>query len=448
MAVLGHEKEPQKKPIRSQEIKPQLIESPKAKSILIDTSYTPRINIITQIVGAPWKVVWYSQVLADDSQLQGHQVGKDALNQAYIKVNDFILRVTSPLSTSQEKDSNNFTVSGEANVYPFLKPNQGDMFVTDIGDGRQGLFRVTDVEEKSFYKEAAATINYVLVDYADGPAGAKRYADLEAKVIETRYFVLEFSNYNQNPYVTEEDYGNYRDFTEAYSEILDNYLRMFYSKVAKTILVPKQAKPTYDPFLVRFMLKAFDGNSNRRMINVKDFDLSQDPNIDCPTLWEALLDRDTDILRYITTMMTVVPSSAFSINAYLENIYYSTAEEVVYPLNPIGTADGACDGIRKQVSRLALCPSTDGTANEPFKGKYPVDVTFKDNYYIFTRHFYEKDIHMTWLEAQTWNYLEKKPVDIEVLKELVRQHHNWGTLEKFYYIPVLLLLIYSVIRGI
>ena len=72
MAVLGHEKEPQKKPIRSQEIKPQLIESPKAKSTLIDTSYTPRINIITQIAGAPWKVVWYSQVLADDSQLQGH----------------------------------------------------------------------------------------------------------------------------------------------------------------------------------------------------------------------------------------------------------------------------------------------------------------------------------------------------------------------------------------
>lgn len=448
MAILGYEKQPQKKPITDQAIKPQLIESPKAKSTLIDTSYTPRINIITQIAGAPWKVVWYSQVLADDSQLQGHQVGKDALNQAYIKVNEFILRVTSPLSTTQEKENNSFTVTGEANVYPFLKPNQGDMFVADIGDGRQGLFRVTDTEEKSFYKETAATINYTLVDYADGPAGAKRYADLEAKVIETRYFVLEFSNYNQNPYVTEEDYGTYRNFTEAYEEMLDNYLRMFYSKVAKTILVPKQVKPTYDPFLVRFMLKAFDGTSNRRMLNVKDFDLSQDPNIDCPTLWDALLDRDTDILRYVTTMMTIVPSSAFSINAYLENIYYSTAEEVVYPLNPIGNADGACDGIRKQASRLALCPSTDGTANEPYKGKYPIDKTFKDNFYILTRYFYEKDIRMTWLEAQTWNYLERKPVDTDVIRELIRQHHSWGTLEKFYYVPVLLLLIYSVIRGI
>lgn len=444
MAIMNYKEVPEKKPVQV----PDAIESPKHQSTLIDTKYTPRYNILTQIEGSPWKVDYYSQVLNDDTALQGHSPGKDALNQSYILVKDFIFKVTSPLSTSQDPRTNTFLVVGTANVYPFLKPNQGDMFIADIGDGRSGLFRITTVEEKSIYKETTASIDYQLVSYADGVGGEKRFKDITDKVVETRHFVREFTDYNQNPYVTDDDYNTYKLLSGLYPEIVDNYYRMFVSRRYKCLLVPGQAIPTYDPFLTRFMVRAFDASNTKRSTLIKTFNVKEDPVMSLPTLWDALYDRDEDILNYITTQMVLVPSKSFTTDPILEGIYYSGMQEVIYPYNPVPDVDGFSPCILKDATRSALTPSADTKAKNHYQGTPLIPETHQKLWYVFTKNFYDCNKHMTIIEAQTWRYIRNEPVDQDKVLALANDYHNWGSLEKFYYVPILLLLIHSIIRGI
>lgn len=443
MALVDYESKEEKKPLPSM----PLIEPEGYKSTLIDTTFTMRSNIITQISGAPWKVDFYSQVLNDDTALNGHAPGKDALNQSYIKTVGYILRVTSPLTASQDTKSNAFNVNGTANTFPFLRPNQGDMFVADIGDGRKGIFRIITTEEKSFYKESTATIDYQLVSYADGPQGNTRFQDLESKVIEVRHFVHEFMDYNQNPFVSTEQYQNYKVLEEAYTEIADNYYRLFTSKKYKSILIPCQKTLTYDSFLVRFLIKAFDGNVTPRASMLKSFNVSEDSYMNLPTLWDALLDRDTDLMNYITTRMMLVPTLHFTREPMLEGIYYSGINETLYPINPIPDIDSTCPDKLKVCVGPSIIPSNDFKSTVPYQGSPLIKKAAQSDYYIFSKDFYFRTQDVSLLEAQTWLYLENKPLNQDVLVALVKEYHQWGSVEKCYYLPILLLLIHSVIRG-
>lgn len=444
MAIVDYEDQPEKIPHPVDIVhEPQVHES-----TLIDTAFTPRSNIITQVQGAPWKVAFYSQVLGKDSALYGHSPTKDTLNQSYIKTMDLVLRVTSALSTSQDDKTNAFIVEGTAVAMPYLRPNQGDMFVADIGDGRKGIFRIQRTNQKSFYKESVTEIDYVLVSYTDG-SGDTRYKDLESKVIETRYYVEDYIKYNQNPYATEERYHTHALLKERYQELLDHYLRYYYSERFKTLLIPYQQTFTYDPFLVRFFHRAFDVHQNPRASGIKVFNVSDIYRYQALSIWDVLLERDRDMLPDIFSRYTLIGVNTFTTTPMLEGIRYSGMQDVIYPVNPRLTVDMTTqDNSQLLRERLLLDDSPDTRAYLQYQHTPLIHPVCKCSHYVFSPHFYAKDKHMSWLEAQTHLYIENQPINHDVLKALLDDYQHWGSVERFYYTPVLLLLMYSVIRGI
>lgn len=445
MALIDYSEAPEKKP----EAVPSVIEAPEFNSILIDTEYVPRQSILTQIEGGPWKVTLYTQVLAKDSALNGHNPGKDELNQAYIETMDFILRVTTPLSTSQDTRTNAMTVTGSANVYPGIRINQGDMFIANVGDGRAGIFRVIAVEEKSYFKDTTSSIDYVLVSWADSKKAAERIADLKRKVIRTDHFVYEFMEYNQDPFLISSEYNKYKALKESYSELLDQHLRFYISKKFKALEVPGQHPlHTYDHFFTLFMHRSFDINDSRHMTGFKVFNVSDDPWMEAYTLWDALSQRDCAYMHYATKTFTLLPTSAFTRDGLLEGIYFSGYDDVIYPLDPKPGMDFcACRKPLLEVQRESLNESCDMQSSDVYKGTPLIYRACKDGYYVFSRHFYEQDDHMSLIEAQAWKYINHEPLDLDIIVNLVDDHRYWGSLEKFYYIPILLLFINSVIRG-
>lgn len=445
MPLIDYNEAPEKKP----QPVPSVIEAPDFNSILIDTEYVPRRSILTQIEGGPWKVILYSQVLGKDSALNGHNPGKDDLNQAFIETKDFILRVTSPLTTSQDTTSNSMNVVGSANTYPGIKINQGDMFVANVGDGRAGIFRVTNVEEKSYFKDTTAAIDYVLVSWADNGKGKERYQDLISKVIRTDHFVYEFMEYNQDPYLISDDYNKYLTLKDAKQEILDLHLRLFVNKELKALVVPGQ-KPmkTYDHFFTLFMHRCFDINDSLFMTRFKVFNVSDDPWMDAYTIWNVLTEREEELMRYATQLYALAPTEKFTKDGMLEGVYYSGFDDVIYPLNPpLGGDFCPCCCPKIEVSGTSLVPSCDMRVINNYNGTPLIYPACKDGYYVFSRHFYEEDKQMSLMEAQTWKYIKKEPLDIDIILALVKEYHQWGSLEKFYYLPVILLFINSTIRG-
>ena len=77
---------------------------------------------------------------------------------------------------------------------------------------------------------------------------------------------------------------------------------------------------------------------------------------------------------------------------------------------------------------------------------HPVGV---DDHYMLSKYFYTKaEYGQSQLELQTWNYLEHRSLDYRQLQNLCDDVKDWGVLERFYYIPILLFLLQAAIRGL
>lgn len=322
------------------------------------------------------------------------------------------------------------------------------MFVADIGDGRLGIFRITEVEEKSIYKETTASVDYVLVAYADHQLNNQRYLDLEAKVVQTKYFVKEFIDYHQNPYLTDYDYNVLKELTTHYDRLVDHYYRTFLSTQYKCFLVPNQPYLTYDPFLTKLMVQAFDSYTHPKAAYVKTFNVKEAVHYQTPTIWDAVYQRDPFLLLEATQRVILVPSSSFVREPLLEGIYFTGIETVVYPLNTTKTVDTRINCTITEQQQLAFFRSDDTKVLNHHNGLPIIKPANLGGYYVLSEDFYRNTNRLSLLEAQLKLYIESKPLDPSSLLTIAKDVLNWGSLERFYYLPLVLFMLHSVKRGL
>lgn len=75
----------------------------------------------------------------------------------------------------------------------------------------------------------------------------------------------------------------------------------------------------------------------------------------------------------------------------------------------------------------------------------------KDGYYVLSQGFYENSKvngAQSKLDICVRQYLNDEAIDLKVLREFFEAIPSWNPLDRFYLIPVVLILVKSVIRGI
>ena len=71
-----------------------------------------------------------------------------------------------------------------------------------------------------------------------------------------------------------------------------------------------------------------------------------------------------------------------------------------------------------------------------------------DGFYVLSQNFYEDTAGQSVLEFLTRNYMNNKAIDPKVLLAVAKSYTNWGGLERFYYLPIILVLIKACARFI
>lgn len=438
---------------------PVRIAKPEFKSVTVDTRYEPAASLLTNIQGSSWITNYFSQILAEDNQVSGQQPTLDPVYQQYRLIKDFELKVTAPLNTSQDQDTTTMRLTGAANVYPFLIPNVGDMFIADSGDGREGVFKVTLSERRSVFKDTTYSIEYEMISLAD----AERIGDLYSKVQQTLQFVKDFLMHGQNPMLLESEFAAVQKLAERYHEMLQVYFRMVFSDQFKTICIPGQELPAYDPFQVKAVAKWFETRRAEQLRHVRLLNVDGDPAMGSFTLWDALNDRNPRHMKFAARQMGLVKARTFERNPMLEGIYWSGIEHVVYPKSPtvsvnfeqIKTPKPVLD--ENVVEAIETSPTLPDALADPTPEDPSDDLpapaqpliwpVLQDDHYVFTQAFYDKNAaQMSMLELAVWDYLDGKPINRNVLLALAETYHLWGSLERYYYMPVALLLIKASIR--
>ncbi len=421
---------------------PILVTGPESKGVTVDTRYTPTQNLLANISGSKWTVEYYSQVLDEDVAPASLNLQTPAINQQYRKIKQFELRVQNPLNTSQN-DQNEMETTGTAYVYSMLIPNKGDVFLADMGDGREGLFEITNSIRKSVFKETVHEVEYIWVQHASQPY----YDNLIAKTVDTLVFVYDYMQYGQNPLVQEDTYNALQNLDHQRAQIAQMYFSDFVSNEYKTLLVPGQGRPTYDPYLTRFVLGMFTTSDSYLVRTVREMNCDGEHVIKAASVWRALMERSLPMMKVIGERIGRTYARAFERTPLLEGIYHSGITYVAYLKDAKLGIDAKNSGfIGKPLGDNFVPPPTDPDA-PPVTGVPMLPAIAATDYYVFSQKFYRQEEGQSKLELQVWNYLEDKALDISTIVAMAESYPLWKDMERFYYGPVLVMLMKAILRS-
>lgn len=430
------------------------------QGVAVDTRYTPIRNILQYVEGARYQVRYYSQALARDTELSAQQVGLTPTEQGYIVIDKLLLAVSQELTPTQDEENKSWTVTGSAVVYGGIKPNLGDMFLGDIGDGREGIFTVTRAEAMTHLKDTLYEIDYQIV--GESSTVSRRRADLDAKVVQEFIFVRDYLAVGEKPIITKAEFTQRQDMLQARSELISQYFADFYSYERSTLIIPDQTGYCYDPFLAGFV---GDVVSTRENFLVNKIDMPMVlalPGMRQFTVWDTIRQNSGAMVRSVSSRVGLLTSKHFISQPHYAGAYYAGLDMVAYPLDKRTDPDTPFDRCVPATSGAIVAGDVRrGSLSEylqPVQGfqysaasqeamlPYIVAVTH-DNRYVFTEAFYNcEGPFSSQLERQVHAMLNELPLDKGLVLDMAKQANRWPNLERFYYVPMLLALLNKSVR--
>lgn len=468
--ALFEEKEPMPIDPEVEAVEPKIY--PKAyQGIAIDTKYSPKSSMLQWINGSNWRVNYFSQNLKGNQEPTPLDINRQPPYQTYRRIMNINIKVSQPLDISQDERIRTFSVTGSGHMYPGVTANQGDMIVGDIGDGRLGLFTVTSAIRETFLNDSTFAIQWKMIGFLNDTY----FNDLTRKTIMTFHWSQNNLLAGCSPFVTEEAYNDAIEFGKQRKEIIRRWISDFFSIEHSTFLVPDQMVKTYDHFVTKAMIAMVDTITDQRMRRVKLLNVMSEPVMKQPTVWDALLYQDSSRLCGATERAHLVSTRISRWRPELQAIGYTGIPRFVFPIEASTDVDSqyngynnlSYEGVPFEEGKPRRMPPgilpTQLERNEPwFKRLAPNEqsldeawrtpATIKpvviDNYYVFSEAFYFKDAVMqSKLEQLTWAMINREPLKMDQLKDVMRCCFEWDNLERFYYHPILIALLKYALRN-
>ena len=416
--------------------------------VAVDNKVNPVDTLLEHVEGASWTLkAYYSQILTKDSQLNAQQTGTSAAYQQYNKIEALEVKVTSPLSQTQDPKTKAITYVGTALVYSLLIPNEGDMFVAAIGDGQLGIFTVTSTVKKSVFRKSTYEISYAI-----STTDLSFIQDLDIKTVNVYVYRKDFLSYGQDPLVIKRDNNQLLNLSQTYSVLARQYFPRFFDKEFKTFTLPGQPMPTYDPFLTDFIVRMFGNDDSPILQEVRRLNVSDDPVMSQDNFWTALINKNMSYLKTGFTKATVVSTSGFSYDPFFNSIRYTGVKLCVYPLDPALNINNTDAWSLKPPAPQSIQEVPGGgigvgiVSADGSQTVYDIQPVLTDTYYVLSGSFYNQTNTQTALENAVSLFLNNEKLDPVMLNRLANEFMTWGLLEQFYYVPILLMLIRASIR--
>jgi hypothetical protein len=468
MTGLFREMEPDELPTPPSPVKVH-IEPKNYSGITIDTEYVPSSAILVWAEGSTWNVDYYSQVLGTSVEPKPLDLHLSPIEQQYRLLRKIPLKVTEALSWSVQDPQTNVRVgTGGGYTYPFLTANVGDMFVANIGDGQVGLFTITSSTPATILRDSVYKVEWICVGMAD----AQHMENLAAKIIQTLYFSMSSLQGGCGPFVTTEQAAKIESYAAILKELIRRYHTDFLSLEHFTLLVPDQPRKPYDHFVTRAWLKMISPQDDIRIRKIREQNVMGDQVMKQPTFWDAILRGDPVRLYGGTERIHVVSTNYFRGSPLLQAIGFTGIPCLIYPKEVPTDVDAQYDG--EDTNRPVGVPLREGRPRRPEPGEFrtqaernlpffqaiPDDVedipawkrpatihpVVIDDYYVLSEHFYNQQPGQSKLELLTRQFLNHETLHAEQFDEVLASVYDWDNLERFYYHPLVIALLKTMLR--
>jgi hypothetical protein len=432
--------------------------------ITIDTRYQPNSAVGMWINGSNWTIDYYSQVLGPTVEPTTQNIERTPEYQQYRLIKKLPLKVNRALEISQTQITDTFSVTGAGHMYPFVTPNKGDMFIGNIGDGKAGLFTITERRRETFLKNSTYAIEWKMVRELD-----KTWQDdLDRKTMETLYFSASSMQNGCGPFVSGEGQADLESYSKIYSEMVRRYFNDFFSVEHSTFLVPDQLWKTYDHFVTKAMIQMIGSAQDGRIRRVKALNVQSESVMLQPTIWDAIVRHDPSRAYDSTERAFLAATKISRWKPELQAIGYTGIERMVFPIDAPTDVDAQYDledrfrpwGIpfhegrprrpeakyRTQLQRdlLWFQRIAPEVADDYDAWRVPADIhpVTRDTHYVFSEAFYRCDAKLqSKLEMLTHQMINREALNLDQFKAVLVKCFDWDNLERFYFHPVLLAML-------
>ena len=231
-----------------------------ADTMATDNTLTEASEIVNALAayttGAIIEVTFFHHLNSDTYQrtwATDFSESLDNVHYSFLKIHNFQMKVVDSISFDYSQDETKATYSGEAILYPYFNPFQGDMFIYEVEPGRVGLFRIYEAPRRlSIRTGTCHSIKFILDRYVDKAILEK----LNSCVDHEAYFNLERYLSNNGALLTPDEHTTYKDVKSAFDKLFHYYCDMFYDDKVYRSFISRDM--LYDPYLVEFMARIID----------------------------------------------------------------------------------------------------------------------------------------------------------------------------------------------
>ncbi|QVW55143.1 hypothetical protein pEaSNUABM29_00099 [Erwinia phage pEa_SNUABM_29] len=408
------------------------------RTTVTDFDRIPKQYLMQYNDGSDWSVDFFNSLLGRNDPKTMFDTKIDAPTQQFQKINKLLLRVTSALERSQADDNKTFEITGASTLVSSIAPNEGNFFVTTLGDNRYGLFNVTSVTRMSNNKVATYQIRYTLL-YEVTPEMAET---IRRCTVRELYYVRERAWTGGDTLLTPKEYRSFLQLGDRIKEIETTYVRRFYDTSLETLAYPRdwkleglKAGGYYDVFLAMFV-KSIGLRTVGKDIRI--YPHPPKPVQDIETLFGVILQQQPELLPYVEkdssplntrtfrTMQTrnTIAWSQFTVTRFFTSqVYQLSSTEAEWP--------------EFTTFEPQMFESYQGNGGDDMVAFAPL--TYKP--YLLSESFYNGS-YASVLEHCLWLYLHKQPVPSDTASKLAELVLALPKDCQFYYVP----LVYVVLK--
>lgn len=422
--------------------------------IVADNKDMPLAGMRAYVDGKPWTIeTYFRQLVASDNDLREIDPDQSVAYQQYEAINNLMLRVETDLSTGYNNTNHITSVTGSAMI-SYLNPNSLDYFVAEAGIREKGIFKITNIERRTFNVNSVYRIEYELVGYVS--QRPEIYEALKARVVRELFYSHERLSEGLPPILTSKVHHQTVDLSKSYLEMAQYHSERFFNYTNLALVIPGQDLAFYDPWLVDFITRTVSYEHGRNYADMKKFAIDQDRYLSQPNIFSILTEGGLNKFSYMHKKIKLVARNRFNTTPFLKGPLFWDIDCYVYPLDgntqtntgrdplPVSTSDAVLKLSSPSMESLPMIPNN--TSNLP-SGGVIIKSAFVDGYYVFSSDFYNDGTNLSSLEILVRDYLKGESIDIDRLGEIVSKFYTWPVLEQFYYGPVIMMLIKVAVKG-
>lgn len=351
---------------------------------IVTTEHQPLSAYLMYVEGQTVTVDYYSQFLSKSEELATPDLEQEVIYQQYRKINKLELKFDGQLSNSTDTETQVITISGSAKLYPYLRPNEGDVFIMDIGEGKAGRFTVTEVSQYTIQKETAFDISFQLAKVLT----EEDFHDIERKVVAEYHFVKDFMLYGQNPLLVDSDFQKLAEAKTIFKAVTADFFNEFFSSKFNTLMVPERSRRMiYDPWVVRAFLTVFTLDDDRRVQNIREYNFAEYQRLHESSIWSVLIKPEGFKYKEIWTRAGEESVRRLNVEPYYNSLRYSGMTDYIKPLglnNNVDDYSGANDvgmGGWSALGTSGMFSTGNGEGNAIDKDGNRTTSCYRRNYY-------------------------------------------------------------------